>query len=114
MATANLKQKNNRCIVGTTPQQPNISFKKFADVPTLAPKSSSYFFEICVPYNSHFVGDLKRGIPAYAREWHADIRIWVAHRRYREFVCGLIDHHFGVAPIVTLGADCLERLVVLP
>ncbi len=76
--------------------------------------TTTYFFEICVPYNSHFVGELKRGVPWYAREWHADAKKWVVHTRFEEFVRVLIDRYFGGDPIVTLSAEGLERLVVLP
>ncbi|GAH95201.1 unnamed protein product [marine sediment metagenome] len=92
----------------------NFSFQKLSGVPTSAPKSSSYFFEICVPYNGHFVGELKRGIPWHAREWLADAKTWVIHVHYRDFVCGLLEHYFGVVPIVARSSEGLERLVVLP
>ncbi len=73
-----------------------------------------YFFEVCVPYHSHFVGELKSGIPWHAREWRADAKTWVVHRCYREFVCGLLNRYFATVPVVTRSAGGLERLVVLP
>lgn len=73
-----------------------------------------YYFEISVPYNSHFVGELKSGILAHAREWNAESKKWIIHKRYEGFVRALIDRYFGVKPIATRSVEGLERLVVLP
>ena len=50
---------------------------------------------IRTPYHVEFIEDLKYDVPAHARQWHKDKRLWSVSIFYRRPVVKLLIKHFG-------------------
>ncbi len=85
MATPIPKQKNNAYMAETTIPQTNISFKKFTDVTTLAPNSSSPFFE-----RKHL-----QAIGCYLKRGFGTVRYRILRELgCNEYVCGVVELYY--------------------